>query len=131
MEGRELVLRSRWAEALQGIVEGCRGSSGFCWYISSCHAHECALCSCCSPWVCCGHLSRSRGTLTTADPIHPSCCALCNAWFLSPRRLKKSQEQPSESVLPSETADEAETEAEAETSNLTMCSSVCSAAGSS
>ncbi|XP_033918529.1 serine/threonine-protein kinase 32C isoform X3 [Melopsittacus undulatus] len=46
-------------------------------------------------------------------------------------KLKKSQEQPSESVLPSETTDEAETEAEAETSNLTMCSSVCSAAGSS
>ncbi|XP_040530630.1 serine/threonine-protein kinase 32C isoform X4 [Gallus gallus] len=46
-------------------------------------------------------------------------------------KLKKSQEQTSESVSAPETAAEAETEAEAETSNLTMCSSVCSSAGSS
>ena len=49
----------------------------------------------------------------------------------APRRLKKSQEQTSESVSAPETAAEAETEAEAETSNLTMCSSVSSTAGSS
>ncbi|XP_040419724.1 serine/threonine-protein kinase 32C isoform X3 [Cygnus olor] len=46
-------------------------------------------------------------------------------------KLKKSQEQTSESVSPPETTDEAETEAESETSNLNMCSSVCSSAGSS
>lgn len=49
----------------------------------------------------------------------------------APHRLKKSQEQTSESVSPPETTDEAETEAESETSNLNMCSSVCSSAGSS
>lgn len=47
------------------------------------------------------------------------------------RRLKKSQETTSESMFPAETTDEAETEAESETSNLNMCSSVCSSAGSS
>uniref|UniRef100_A0A663E8G6 Serine/threonine-protein kinase 32C n=2 Tax=Aquila chrysaetos chrysaetos TaxID=223781 RepID=A0A663E8G6_AQUCH len=46
-------------------------------------------------------------------------------------KLKKSQEQTSESMSPPETTDEAETEAESETSNLNMCSSVCSSAGSS
>ncbi|XP_051474294.1 serine/threonine-protein kinase 32C isoform X3 [Apus apus] len=43
-------------------------------------------------------------------------------------KLKKRQEQTSESVCPAETADEAEAEAEA--SNLNMCSSVCSAGSS-
>lgn len=66
---------------------------------------------------------RSRGAFELGLTVTPGSSA--------PHRLKKSQEQTSESVSPPETTDEAETEAESETSNLNMCSSVCSSAGSS